>query len=409
MGVMCNYDKGRKYIEEKKERKDIEKSKERQYIKLNKESKYIEENKERKNFGKNKERKDIGKNKERKYIEENIQSNLTHPSSITKEMGFGHKPISLDFLDKSKKSICKILYKLNDKDNFGTGFFMLYKKNKYLLTCYHVINSNKLNIGIELWNKNKINLDLLNRNIIFLPDPIDITIIEINNSDIFIKDINFLFHDSNYDKGYQHCKGVDIINIGYPIGGLISAASGIIDEIKNIDFYHKIDTEPGSSGSPIILFSTSYVIGIHKGVDNDKKLNVGIFIGEALNNLGKNNIGNNIGWINGTNILPNSFRDSPVEIGGVGKLSKYQNLQQKSVTQQSKFVGGRFGKNDGTQNSIPKKVINKDNIKTNDLNKIKNEIIAIYNKQTDEIDLLSFVPLNVNENNCEIYVNNRIN
>ena len=107
-------------------------------------------------------------------------------SSITQEKGFGHKPIGIDLLNKLKKSICKIQYKINGIDNFGTGFFMIYNNNKFLLTCYHVINSKESDINIEFWNKNINKLDLTNRNIIFLQDPIDITIIEINESDTFI-------------------------------------------------------------------------------------------------------------------------------------------------------------------------------------------------------------------------------
>ena len=258
---------------------------------------------------------ELDTSKRSKYNNQNNQGF----SSIIQEKGFGHKPIRIDLLNKLKKSICKIQFKINGIDNFGTGFFMLYNNNKFLLTCYHVINSKESDINIEFWNKNKNKLDLINRNIIFLQDPIDITIIEINESDLFIKDIEFLFNDSNYDIGYQHYKGVDIINIGYPKGGEISAASGRIDEVKNIDFFHKIDTEPGSSGSPIILYYNSYVIGIHKGVDKNKNLNIGAFIGEVINNLKRNN---------------------------------------------------------------------ENNIKNNYFHNTKNEIIAIYNKQEDKIDLL---------------------
>ena len=116
---------------------------------------------------------------------------------------------------------------------------MLFNTKKYLLTCYRIISSKELNINIEIWNKHLFKFILLKRNIIFLPDPIDITIIEIKDSDEFIKDIDFLDYDSNYEKGYQRYKGENILNIGYPNGGPMSTASGTIKKIIDIEFYHK--------------------------------------------------------------------------------------------------------------------------------------------------------------------------
>jgi len=206
-----------------------------------------------------------------------------------KEMGFGHEPISLKVLDKLKISLCKI----KNVPIFGTGFFMKYKNKKFLLTCFHVINSVKVDVSIEIEKNNENNrtfkLALENRDIRLLPDPIDITIIEIKDSDLFIEDIGFLDYDSNYDKGYQQYEDINIFNLGYPDGNELSTASGKINRIDHNDFYHTIDTKAGSSGSPILLFNTLKVIGIHKEADTKKKLNVGIFIGEVINNLESNN------------------------------------------------------------------------------------------------------------------------
>ena len=51
-------------------------------------------------------------------------------------------------------------------------------------------------------------------------------------------------------------------------------------------FSHTIDTEAGSSGSPIILF-TKKVIGIHRGYDNDL-MNIGICIDGVIKILNEN-------------------------------------------------------------------------------------------------------------------------
>ena len=71
---------------------------------------------------------------------------------IKEEGGQGHKPISFKTIEKLRKALCKIKYRKNGNDFFGTGFFMKYENDKYLLTCYHIISSDKTDVNIELWN-----------------------------------------------------------------------------------------------------------------------------------------------------------------------------------------------------------------------------------------------------------------
>ena len=281
---------------------------------------------------------------------------------IKEEGGQGHKPISFKTIEKLRKALCKIKYRKNGNDFFGTGFFMKYENDKYLLTCYHIISSDKTDVNIELWNGKNITLYLLNKIKIFLPKPVDITIIKVDESDQFIKndilDILFLNYDLNYINGYHDYEGMDIFNIGYPSGRDLSSASGIVKEIKGYDFYHTINTEPGSSGSPIILFNTEKIIGIHKGEDSYIKINVGVFIGEAINKLKNNKINNSMNLIH---------------------------------------------KNEKIINNI-------NNVKAKNINNTKNEIIAIYDKKDDEIKLLNKVNRkenNINNNDIDIYVNNK--
>ena len=75
------------------------------------------------------------------------------------------------------KSICKIRHENNDET--GTGFFMRYNSFFFLVTNYHVVSEGLKNIEIEISNKNIINLNLNNKNKKFLPEPIDITAIQI--------------------------------------------------------------------------------------------------------------------------------------------------------------------------------------------------------------------------------------
>ena len=76
--------------------------------------------------------------------------------------------------------------------------------------------------------------------------------------------------------------------MGYPKGLNSVAESGKIEKIIENEFYHDINTEKGSSGSPIILFNTLKVIGIHKQADIEKKLNVGTFIDVIFKKIDEN-------------------------------------------------------------------------------------------------------------------------
>ena len=76
---------------------------------------------------------------------------------------------------------------------------------------------------------------------------------------------------------------------------------------KDYVFLHNIDTEGGSSGSPIILF-TKKVVGIHQGYAEDINLNAGIFIGEIVNVFNKSkNIKNEKQPENEINLLDSNF------------------------------------------------------------------------------------------------------
>ena len=63
-----------------------------------------------------------------------------------------------------------------------------------------------------------------------------------------------------------------------------------VEKIVNVDDYefdHDIPTDKGSSGCPILLLNNNMnsiqVIGVHKGANYSKQLNIGTFIGEILN------------------------------------------------------------------------------------------------------------------------------
>ena len=228
-------------------------------------------------------------NKPNYFIERIIQINLGNNLNDRKNESMnGHRPIPLKLAFEAMKSICKISYQYNNKPCFGTGFFMNYSDSlKLLITNYHVIHPELININIEIeiWNNEKMILNLKGRYIKFLKKPKDITAIEIKNTDKIYKDIQFLNYDYNYKPfGYDIYKDVYIFSIGHPLGQDVAAASGQIIKKSNYEFDHDISTDVGASGSPIILLNLMMVIGIHKNKKNEK-VNRGTFIGEIINEI----------------------------------------------------------------------------------------------------------------------------
>ena len=124
-------------------------------------------------------------------------------------------------IEKIRKSICKIKPNNDLENNSGTGFFIDYNSNKYLITNYHVISKEKKKIEIEIWDKSNIKLDLNNRYIIYLPEPKDITIISLKNNEI--DKIEYLFFDLNYSIGYNYYNDKEILSAGYPKGKKLAA------------------------------------------------------------------------------------------------------------------------------------------------------------------------------------------
>ena len=143
-----------------------------------------------------------------------------------KETGQIHskmKSIPMKIANKAMLSTCKIKIKEKNNEylNNGTGFFMKVSNSLgCLITNYHVIGNDKVYeyIELEIWNNIKMKLDLSNRYKKFFNKPTDITIIEIKNTDIIYKDIEFLRYDSNYINGYDIYKNIDVFTIEYPFG-----------------------------------------------------------------------------------------------------------------------------------------------------------------------------------------------
>ena len=207
-----------------------------------------------------------------------------------------NKFVPIDLINKAAKSVCKISCNLNGSNIKGTGFFINISDNslKCLITNYHIISEKIKEIQIEIYNKKNINLilDVNNRFIQYFDEPLDITVIQINDKEWdIIQNAEFLDLDMNYITGYEQYIGSYIFALGYPYGDEIVEGSGKITNIKkSYEFEHNIPTDKGCSGSPIILLNYSKVIkiiGVHKG-ESIKKMdntNIATFIGKIVDKI----------------------------------------------------------------------------------------------------------------------------
>ena len=243
------------------------------------------------------------------------------------------KRIALNTLNNISKSICKIVYEINEKKFIGTAFFMILNNNqKGIITNYHNIHKDLIDkyIEIEIHNNKKINIKLNKEYLNFFED-LDITIIKLEDSDNIIKniinDINFLDYDLKYINGYNQYNNNDVFALQFPQKEIEHASGKILEIINNNSFIHNIDTIKGSSGSPIISVNTEKVIGIHKGGDKEDKINYGSFIGEIF----KNNL---------LNKEENLFNDSKIK-SNLKPIEKKEYNKDGQLIFEGEYLNGR--------------------------------------------------------------------
>ena len=195
----------------------------------------------------------------------------------------------------SSKSLCRIF--INYKEGtIGTGFFIdMFPSFKCLITNHHVIQTKMVesNTVIEilddLGEKEKIVLDQNERYIRCFVEPTDITVVQIKKTDKIYNKFKSLKLDLNFQRGYQQYINNDIYILQYPKGNELESAGGKITDIDKrmeFKFYHNINTDGGSSGSPVLLTSNSRVIGVHWGSeDEETKENNGTFLGKIYEDI----------------------------------------------------------------------------------------------------------------------------
>ena len=179
-----------------------------------------------------------------------------------------------------KNCLCKIKTK---HDGDGSGFFckIPYPDQSHLLP---VLITTDFVIGFEVKEGNSLKISLndenefreikLNNRKIFMKKEFTCAFIEILPED---KINNFLEIDSNlFNKEIEEFyRRRSIYVLHYPRGERAVMNSGILKKIGNDTIIHICNTEPGSSGHPIILLDNLRVIGFHKGSKNQAEVNLG--------------------------------------------------------------------------------------------------------------------------------------
>ena len=136
---------------------------------------------------------------------QNIPTIQNTPNIVSQWRLGCNKAVSIEIILEAFKSACKIIIRQNQKDIYGTGFFMkLLENQRCLIANNHVISQNNIynDVEIEIYNQKKMKLNLKNRKIKYFPYPKDITVIEIKPSDKIYNDVLFLDFDLNFQKGY---------------------------------------------------------------------------------------------------------------------------------------------------------------------------------------------------------------
>ena len=236
------------------------------------------------------------------------------------------------------KSICKITYEIGkDKVENGSGFLIKLPKDGEeiycLMTNHHVITKEM----IDSKKTFKVEYEFRKKSISIKLDPNGKRFIKSDKTlDFTIIEVDDLIGKEYFlspDTKNINYQNKDIYIIQYPGGDKLGLSEGKIIRINNYDeLVHDASTKSGSSGSPIFLKDKTEVIGIHKAGSNRKEENYGTLINSII-----------------------------------------QFIQSK---------------NDKSKKSNENISIIKDNQ--------KNEILCIYNKKEDEIDLLHDYSLNIN-------------
>ena len=238
------------------------------------------------------------------YIEQKIYKN--HPKTIP----FESLKIILNQIEKNV--ICRIIF---NNGEMGTGFFCKFPfPNNYsllpsLITNNHILNKNDIIKGKKIrffLNNNDHPYEIIiddNRKTFTVGKPYDMTLIEIKHNDgLDIKSFLEIADEIYENKPIKYFEQKSVYLLQHPLGNKFAEFSdGVILKIteNNFNIFHNCSSKGGSSGGPIISLDNFKVFGIHKGTQEEIKMNLGTLINtlikqfnEKYQNLNKNIINN---------------------------------------------------------------------------------------------------------------------
>ena len=212
------------------------------------------------------------------------------------------KKIEDVLIKKGEMATCKIITKYNN----GTGFFCkipLYNQLiKFLFTSNHIINKDLIKTGNNIhfvYKLKRKKIKIADNRKCFINEDLDYTCIEIFDEDE-IEDF-FDVENKEYKDINEYFLNEDIAIIQYPKGGPLKINAGHLKEINENMIKHKVSTDYGSSGAPIILYERNYeILGIHRGRNIKLNINMGIYIKFIIEDI-KKNIDVNVNLISGIN------------------------------------------------------------------------------------------------------------
>jgi len=188
---------------------------------------------------------------------------------------------------EGNKFICEILFPF-----IGTGFIckIPYNNNNInvLFTNNHIINKDLLLKGKIIrfiYKGDPKEIEITENRLIWTDSTdykkgLDYTCIQIFDEDGFNTKNIFQIEDFNL----SNYNDLEICILQYP-KDKIELTTGYIKKSNKKKFFHNVDTEFGSSGSPIICINNNKVIGIHRGYNKEKLFNFGSLIKYVLEHI----------------------------------------------------------------------------------------------------------------------------
>ena len=201
------------------------------------------------------------------------------------------------FLTKAKEFVCLIKY----KGACGTGFFcdipgmgdnapltFLLTNNHVFPQDYSFFGNKFIDITI---NGNPKRIELSGRKY-WTNSDMDFTCIEIKKEDniknTFSLDDNIL--KSNYSNEDYLNTSITTYALNKNGNFILYYSYGYIKDCKKWNLIHTCNTYPGCSGGCIVIENTNRVIGIHRGWNKEKNINLGIFIKDVIDDIKKTEV-----------------------------------------------------------------------------------------------------------------------